>query len=196
MPSCKRESQSGLNSVGTGFVELAKSRRGGVPVRVAFTFMKVRQVQRKSPRLKGFDYSQPFAYFVTVCTKAKQELFADEALSHEIITCLKDEREATGVKIFAFCLMPNHFRLLISPGDSGMSISRFMGSVKSKTTRIGWKYGVGEKMWQGRFHDHVVRPNEPVKEICEYILNNPVRKKLVNSWKDYRFCGSLDPVPA
>jgi len=51
-------------------------------------------------------------------------------------------------------------------------------------------------MWQARFHDHVLRPNEPVKDICEYILNNPVRKNLAKSCEDYKFCGFLDPVPA
>lgn len=186
-----------MDSVGTGLVpvRLADSHEG-CPYGFTVTFMKAKLVQRKSPRLKDFDYSQPFAYFVTVCARDKQELFADGALSQEIIACLEEEKKRNGVRIFAFCLMPNHFHMLICPADSGMSISRFIGSFKSKTTRIGWKYGVGEKMWQGRFHDHVVRPDETVKEVCEYILNNPVRKKLVKSWKDYRFCGSLDPVPA
>ena len=98
--------------------------------------------------------------------------------------------------ILAWCLMPNHFHMLISPGDSGLNISKFVGGFKSKTTRIGWRYEVGEKMWQGRFHDHVVRPDEALNDICEYILNNPVRKNLTKSWEDYRFCGSLDPIPA
>ena len=157
--------------------------------------MKTGVTKRKSPRLKDFDYSQPFAYFVTVCSREKKSFFLDEALSDEIVNCLKDERNRTGVKIFAFCLMPDHFHMLISPGDSGLSISRFVGGFKSKSTRIGWKYGVGERMWQGRFHDHVVRPDEPLNDICAYILNNPVRKDLVKNWEDYRFCGFLDPIP-
>lgn len=131
-----------------------------------------------------------------MCAREKENLFSNEALSHEIITCLKEEKKRTGVKIFAFCLMPNHFHMLISPGDSGLDISKFVGGFKSKTTRIRWRYGVGEKMWQGRFHDHVVRPDEALNDICEYILNNPVRRNLAKSWEDYRFCGSLDPIPA
>jgi len=158
--------------------------------------MKNKLHQRINPRLKDFDYSQPFAYFITICTKEKQEIFCNDAFNSEILNCLRREKERTGVKVFAYCLMPNHLHMLISPADSGVNISRFIGSFKSKATRIGWKYGVGEKMWQGRFHDHVLRPNEPVKDICEYILNNPVRKNLVKSWEDYKFCGFLDSVPA
>lgn len=157
--------------------------------------MKKGFYQRKNPRLKGFDYSQQFAYFITICTKDKQTIFCDEALNHEIINCLKREKENAGVKIFVYCLMPDHFHMLISPLDSGMNILRFIANFKGKTTRIGWKYGIGEKMWQGRFYDHVLRPNEPITEICEYILNNPVRKNLAESWEKYNFCEFLDLIP-
>jgi len=152
--------------------------------------------QRINPRLKGFDYSKPFAYFITICAKDKRKIFCNEALNNEIINCLKLEKEKVGVEVFAYCLMPDHFYMLISPSDSGTNISRFIGGFKSKATRIGWKYGTEEKMWQARFHDHILRPNEPVKDVCEYILNNPVRKNLAKSWEDYKFRGFLDPVPA
>lgn len=158
--------------------------------------MKTKFVQRKNPRLKGFDYSQPFAYFITICAKDKGKIFCNDVLNNDIIDCLKEEKVKAGVKIFAFCLMPDHFHMLISPGDSGVNISGFIGSFKSKATRIGWKYGIKKKMWQGRFYEHVVRPNEPLNGVCEYILNNPVRKNLIANWKDYKFCGLLDPVPA
>lgn len=168
----------------------------GLSLRLITMLIKTKLIQRKNPRLKDFDYSQAFAYFITICTKDKQKIFCKDALNSEIIDCLKEEKEKAGAKIFAFCLMPDHFHMLISPGDSGVSISRFIGGFKSKATRIGWKYGIGEKMWQGRFYDHIVRPNEPIKDICEYILNNPVRKNLVKDWKDYKFSGFFDPVPA
>jgi putative transposase len=156
--------------------------------------MKTKVSQRKNPRLKGFDYSLPFAYFVTICAKDKQEIFRNDTLNNEIINCLKEEKDKTGVKIFAYCLMPDHLHLLISPLDSTMNISKFIGSFKSKTTRIGWKFEIGDKMWQGRFYDHIVRRSESLKKICDYMLNNPVRKKLVENWEDYKFGGLLDPV--
>jgi len=157
--------------------------------------MKNKLHVRKIPRLKEFDYSQPFAYFITICAKDKQKIFYNETLNNEIINCLIQEKEKAGVKIFAYCLMPDHFHILISPFDSTTNISKFIGSFKSKTTRIGWKFEIGDKMWQGRFYDHIVRRNESLNSICEYMLNNPVRKSLVGSWEDYKFCGLLDPIP-
>jgi putative transposase len=166
-----------------------------VPTSANSLFMKTKVSQRKNHRLKGFDYSLPFAYFVTICAKDKREIFRNDTLNIEIINCLKEERDKTGVKIFAYCLMPDHLHLLISPLDSMMNVSNFIGSFKSKTTKIGWKFEIGDKMWQGRFYDHIVRRSESLKKICEYMLNNPVRKKLVENWEDYKFGGLLDPVP-
>jgi putative transposase len=152
--------------------------------------------QRKNPRLKDFDYSQPYAYFVTICSNEKIKIFTNERLNFEIIRCLKYEKERTGMKVFVYCLMPDHLHMLISPLESALNISKFIGGFKSKTTRIGWEYGIRRKMWQGRFHDHIVRPNETLNDISEYILNNPVRKRIVKNWDEYKFCGLLDPVPA
>lgn len=84
--------------------------------------MKSKLHQRINPRLKGFDYSKPFAYFITICAKARKKIFCNEALNNEIINCLKQEKEQAGVKVFAYCLMPDHFHMLISPSDSGTDI--------------------------------------------------------------------------
>jgi len=158
--------------------------------------MNTKLFRRKNPRLRDFDYSQPYAYFITICSKDKSEIFTNERLNIEIINCLKHEKERTGMKVFVYCLVPNHLHMLISPLENALNISKFIGGFKSKTTRIGWEYGIGKKMWQGRFHDHIVRPNETLNDISEYILNNPVRKRIVESWEKYKFCGLLDQVPA
>ena len=144
----KRENRNGLNrgNVGTGLVPVLKKDHRRYPDDFNYGFMKKGFYKRKNPRLKGFDYSQPFAYFITICAKDKRIIFRDEGLNQDIINCLKQEREKTGVKVFVYCLMPDHFHMLISPLSSGMNISRFIANFKGRTTRIGWKYGIKEKM--------------------------------------------------
>jgi hypothetical protein len=44
-----------------------------------------------------------------------------------------------------------------------------------------------DKMWQKNYNDHVVRTDESLYNIAEYILNNPVRKNLVTEWQQYPF---------
>ena len=73
-----------------------------------------------------------------------------------------------------------------------ISISRFIGAFKSKTTRIAWEFGISGKLWQERFHDRVVRKREALKTMGQYILDNPVRKGLVSRWQDYKYLGLID----
>ena len=80
---------------------------------------------RRSIRLKGYDYTQPGAYYVTLCTKARQCLFGDvikgemrlNSLGHIAFTCWQAiPHHFPHVELDAFVVMPNHLHgiLLIS----------------------------------------------------------------------------------
>lgn len=88
--------------------------------------------------------------------------------------------------------MPNHLHLLLAPAEREISVSRFIGGFKSKTTKISWDYGVFGKLWQDRFYDRILRKHEDLKTIGQYILNNPVRKGFVSKWQDYEYLGIVD----
>ena len=45
--------------------------------------------------------------------------------------------------------------------------------------------------WQKDFYDHIIRKNESIGVQVRYILDNPVRKGLVNSWQHYPYKGSI-----
>ena len=77
---------------------------------------------RKSIRLREYDYSQPGAYFVTICTKSKEYLFGDvvegKMRSNEVeqmVQMIWDElpKYYQGVAIDAFQIMPNHVHGII-----------------------------------------------------------------------------------
>lgn len=78
--------------------------------------------KRKATRLKGYDYSAPGAYFVTMCTNQKLCLLGEivngemqlnnlGAIVHQDI--LKIETHYDNVKIDKFVIMPNHIHMLI-----------------------------------------------------------------------------------
>lgn len=193
----RRGSLSGYHKVTNSADSLQIKKRkvgtGLVPVQMNCK-MKTELHNRKNPRLKGFDYSQLYAYFLTICSRGKEKLFCNPKLNSEILNCLRQEKIEKGMVIYAYCLMPDHLHLLISPLKSGINISKFVGNFKSKTTRIAWKHGLKGKLWQGRFYDHIIRKTESLKKTGEYILNNPVRKGLVAKWEDYQFSGVMDPI--
>ena len=162
---------------------------------------------RKSPRLKGYDYAQPGAYFVTICTKNRVGLFGDLAggamrLNHcgEIaIECWKQiPAHFPTVQLDDFIVMPDHVHGILvltelvateaspaatsspSPRPSGLrksSLGAVVGSFKSAVSkRINRIYGqVGTSIWQRNYYEHVVRNNDELTRIREYIWNNSLR---------------------
>lgn len=64
---------------------------------------------RRSIRLHGYDYTQPGAYFVTICTQNKECLFVDPVLRSVVATYWQAiPRHATNVNLDAWVVMPNH----------------------------------------------------------------------------------------
>ena len=86
--------------------------------------------------------------------------------------------------------MPDHLHLLLS---GKMEISDLQKAIKSFKQKSGYiffdKYK--KKLWHTSYYDHILRKDESITEIIKYILNNPVRKNLVASFKEYPFSGSL-----
>jgi len=148
--------------------------------------------KRTNIRIKDFDYSLERAYFITICSNNKAKVFCDQALTSEIIDLLKSFKNKLKYKVYVYCFMPDHLHLLISPSNSGIPISKFIGGFKSISTKIAWKHNIKGKLWQIRFYDHILRKNEELMSVGMYILNNPVRKNLTDRWEDYGFCGIID----
>jgi hypothetical protein len=48
----------------------------------------------------------------------------------------------------------------------------------------------GLEVWQEGYWDHIVRREEGLYEVLQYILLNPVRSDMVNDWWDYEWLGS------
>jgi REP element-mobilizing transposase RayT len=142
--------------------------------------------QRKNIRLKKEAYSKQNQIFsITICTKDRKSLFKNSEWTTVIIDTLKTGPFGKNVKCYAYCLMPDHLHLQISPIADNLidQINRW----KSYTTNLLQKFGLKGPCWQRSFYDHALRNDEDIKTVAEYIVNNPVRSKLVKNWTDYPF---------
>ena len=147
--------------------------------------------QRKKIRVDHIVYSEPAAICsITIAVLSRTPLFSHHALTHDCISLLRSEAETTGVTVHAYCFMPDHLHLLISPSRQ-VSLIDFMRAFKSKSTKMAWQYGYQGKIWQRSFYDHFLRRDEDVHRVVDYILNNPVRQEMVDDWREYPFGGSL-----
>ncbi|MBI2907501.1 MAG: transposase [Chloroflexi bacterium] len=87
--------------------------------------------------------------------------------------------------------MPDHVHIVLGPSET-CDIITFVGQFKNLAQRAAWSQGVRGAFWQKRFWDHFLRVEEDLQPEVEYVLNNPVRRKMVENWKEYPFCGSLE----
>jgi len=133
--------------------------------------------------------------FVTVRAYRGQSPFVDPALNGMVVETLDLERERWECFVHVYCLMPDHLQMLISPRADGHSVLTFLDRFKGKTTNQSWAFGWRGKLWQPRSYDHVVRCEESLTEIAEYILSDPVRSGLVERAEQYPWRGIWDPFP-
>jgi putative transposase len=133
-----------------------------------------------------------WVYFLTIVSNFKTPCFSNHDFNGEIINCLKTERERMKCRIYVFCLMPDHLHFLCGTKEKDVSVLDFVNQFKGKSTRIGWEYGIEGPLWQRRNYDHILRKEEKLEDIAKYIVNNPVRRGIVEEWTEYSFSGYLD----
>jgi REP element-mobilizing transposase RayT len=91
--------------------------------------------RRDRVRLKGFDYSWPRVYFVTIVAEDRQARFLDERVANATIASLRKLRDGFRFNVYIYCLMPDHFHGLIGPGESDRTLGGICGAFKSLSTR-------------------------------------------------------------
>lgn len=128
---------------------------------------------------------------VTIAVKGRQPVFSDPAVASAAIVALRSLAEARRVRIFAFCVMPDHVHLVVAPSES-CSVITFVGEFKNLALRSSWKHGVDGSFWQQGFWDHFLRADEQLQAAVEYVLANPVRAGLVEDKRLYPYAGSLE----
>ena len=85
--------------------------------------------------------------------------------------------------------MADHLHLLIT-GKSESSLKDFMQLFKQKT-EFYFRRRFNDRLWHLSYYDHILRKEESLKDVALYIFNNPVRKGLVNDFRQYSHLGSL-----
>jgi putative transposase len=155
-------------------------------------------MNRKQIHLKYFDYrGSSNIYYVTICAFNGKKLFRHEGVAKTIVDELNFRQGASKeIKLYCYCLMPDHLHLLLSLSeDYQRSLQNWVAAFKRYNARIVNLLYEISPLWQKNFYEHVVRKDESLFQITEYILNNPVRKGLVSNRQDYPYSGTMDSLP-
>ena len=128
----------------------------------------------------------------------RQNVFHDDADRHAFLASLGQTQLRYPFRLYGYCLMTNHFHLLLRP-EPGVAISRVMQSLLVAHT---WRFhkrhhGVGH-VWQGRFKSPAVQDDDHLWTVLRYIEANPLRAAMFTDPADYpwsSFPGARRPPP-
>lgn len=181
--------------------------------------MKAKLPKRVSLRMRAYDYSEPGAYFITICVQGKKCLFGNindgemylnnygKAVAH----CWQElTKNYPSIQLDAFTVMPNHVHGVIiivgagsprpfwvdmdpmgpalmgneagivnnNPGNSDKrpTLGQIVGYHKFQSTKAinELRKTSGQPVWQRSYFEHVIRNEESLNRIREYIFNNPL----------------------
>ena len=99
---------------------------------------------------------------------------------------------AEPVQLLCYCLMPNHWHLLLCPTEDGQ-LGRFMHRLTMTHTRRWQEHYMEVRtghLYQGRFKSFPVQDDRHFLIVARYIERNPLRSRLVKRAQDWRW-GSL-----
>jgi putative transposase len=146
-------------------------------------------------RLRGYDYSLPGYYFITICIANRSPLLGvvqdgefTSTPAGEMVLQVWGEQATRfpDIELDEFCVMPNHFHALIGIGTrEGDEVRRtplpeVVQGFKAATT-VAYGRGVRTpawprfdgRLWQKGYHDHIVRSDHDLERIRDYIVANP-----------------------
>lgn len=157
---------------------------------------------RHSLRINKYNYSLPGAYFITICTYRKENILGymiDGKIELNVLgkitvrEWLKTLQIRKNIQLDEYMVMPNHFHGIIiltdnskgvlqyAPTNEFRSPSQTIGSIvrgfKSAVTRQIKRldYPFFYSVWQRNYYEHVIRNENELNLIREYIQNNPLR---------------------
>ena len=146
--------------------------------------------ERKKIRLPAEHYIGPRGYFVTMCCHKRRPFFRDEERAQDVMARLKEVAARHTFRVHAYCVMPDHFHVLVEGTQPDCNLLSFISQLKQESAHDE-KTRSGSQLWQRYFYDHIVRPRDSMEAIAWYIWLNPVRKGLCAEPEDYKFSGSF-----
>ena len=114
----------------------------------------------------------------------RQEIFQDDFDKMIFMEILRNELSKKGCKLHAYCLMTNHFHLMLETGD--IEIGKFMKALASKyAMQYNHRYSYKGHVFEDRYVSCLVETDDYFLQTSRYIHLNPVKAKMVANPEDY-----------
>ena len=158
---------------------------------------------RRSVRLPSYDYAVDGVYFVTICRRERKLFFEGPAMKAIAEDCWKRiPAHHPGVNIDEWIVMPNHVHGLLAfegqrrgvqlnaptvrdltrrhsvisprPGTLPVLVRTYKAAVTTQCRRAGFS----DFAWQRNYYEHIIRDDDDLIRVRQYILDNPLQWEL------------------
>lgn len=134
-------------------------------------------------------------YHVTARGNERKDVFKSQKDREQFLSYLESAVSRYEAVIHAYCLMSNHYHLLLET-PSG-NLSKIMQHINGAyTSYFNIKRKRSGHLFQGRYKAIVIEADEYVQELSRYIHLNPVRANMVAKPEEYRWSSYLDYIGA
>ncbi len=119
----------------------------------------------------------------------RRDIFLDDNDYEKFLEIVDESSEVYGFNIHSFCLMNNHYHLLLQTHEENLSLimrqinSRYSIYFNNRYKRVG-------PLWQGRFKSFYIYDDNYLGSLVKYIERNPIKANITDKIGEYLWCMS------
>ena len=120
---------------------------------------------------------------------ARDKIFWKPADFEAFETVLQEARDWVPMRLLAYCVMPNHWHLVVWPrGDDALSeYMRWLTVTHTKRWHAHYHSSGTGALYQGRFKSFPMQQDDHFLTVCRYVERNALRANLVKRAEDWRW---------
>jgi putative transposase len=126
-------------------------------------------------------HSDGLIYHIINRGNGRQDIFHKDDDYKAFIELLATVQESYTISILAYCLMTNHFHLLLQPAKAEDLSRGMQWLMTTHVRRYHRHYRTSGHVWQGRYKSFIVQEDGHLLTVARYIEGNPVRASMAAS---------------
>ncbi len=141
--------------------------------------------EHHSTELRKGRYSHSgYIYMTTIVTHQREKHFASWEIGRLLCNEIKELHENNNVQSLAWVIMPEHCHWLFELRNIGLAKCMLKFKSRSAIT-LNRHLQRNGRIWQPGYYERAMRDENEITQAAQYIINNPVRRGLVNNIHDY-----------
>lgn len=128
-----------------------------------------------------------YVYHVINRGNNRQQTFHDDTDYGQFLKVLHEAQQQVEMRVLAWCLMPNHFHLVLWPNNDGDLSDWLSWLLTTQVARHHKRHGTSGHLWQGRHRAFPIQDDEHLLTVHRYVERNPLRTGLVERAEDWRW---------